>query len=320
MTTLEGEKLKLRGCDTVFTQVLLETGKMLGPEEGVYIDSLVAQFRDSKNNVLRIDQIVDEDADNNTGDVPCFFDAIPLQAYDYLVRTLNNSNNTTVYLSRFGDCDINTIEFTIVHDEPYEDAGILFYLSAGKGFMFNEVKNSDCDPEPIESLMGFAHPGADIPRREELKLNGCDQIFTLYDWRKTKERFDEDDDPAFCIKHIRIYRDGKNNMLEIKQPRYKHEEVDDMPAVLNALPERVSRYLADLFNTNHNITVELNQCINGGSSDVVVIYEPYEVARKMKVRIKICSLVDPVYWQIKDGVSEPIKALVGFGPYTALNS
>ena len=121
MTTFHDGKLKLRGCETVFTPLSLSSGEMPAVDDDEMADYIVAQFVDSKNNTICIEQIVDKNPEENGSDVAGFFDAIASPAYNYLVHTLNNSKDTTVYLHRFGDCDIDPIEFTIVH-EPLEIA------------------------------------------------------------------------------------------------------------------------------------------------------------------------------------------------------
>lgn len=326
------EQVGFLGCRTIFKKIHLVTEKITNPKSGLSLVSLAALYGDEKNNTLSFEQIVEEDTGAES--VHSVIRALDVLARAYMAHVLNEHRDITIYLRRIGKCS-DPPEYTIFY-APYDvaenmDAGLKWQ----PGFPYNEVRNGI--REPVEQLVDMPDLGADVDDnpvvkeldavKEEmhrlgvyLELNGCDSSFTLIEQEIDKGYLCEDGEPAFRIHRAKIYNDLKNNVLHVGQFRKEGEEFEKVPAILDAMPEAVRRYLADLFNKNNNRTVYLNQYAEGGAINVLVIHEPYAKAKKINKTMVVDPTGEPMYTQIKNGMTVPIKALAGFGPSTGLNS
>lgn len=98
----QGKKLKLKGCDTVFT--LFDWGRQI---ENIEVGGLpvccihyIATYRDSKNNVLEITQVRDEFEEAE--DMAAVFDTLPEAVSRHLAGVLTINHDITVCLCQPG--------------------------------------------------------------------------------------------------------------------------------------------------------------------------------------------------------------------------
>lgn len=326
------EQVGFLGCRTIFKKIHLVTEKITNPKGDLSLVSLAALYRDEKNNTLSFEQIVEEDTGAES--VHSVINALDTLARAYLGHVLNENHDITVYLRRIGKCGDQT-EYTIFY-VPYDVAETLDAdLKWQPGFPYNEVRDGIREPvEQLVDMLDLEDDGDDNPVVRELdeikeemhrlgvyvELDGCDSFFTLIEQEIDKGHLFVDGEPVFRVHRAKIYNDLKDNVLHVGQFRKEGEDFEKVPAILDALPEAVRRYLADLFNKNSNRTVYLNQYDEGGAINVLVIHEPYAKAKMINKTMIVDPAGEPMYTQMENGMTVPIKALAGFGPNTGLNS